>query len=87
MSNPWYVKNIFYGMLQLIDRPPLPPLPLAAQSMRGPTDCSNWAVKDVILCGEYPGNKNDATHMANLMAYCQAGMTILSACKMQITHN
>eukprot|EP00026_Physarum_polycephalum_P008723 Phypoly_transcript_08822.p1 GENE.Phypoly_transcript_08822~~Phypoly_transcript_08822.p1 ORF type:complete len:207 (-),score=21.86 Phypoly_transcript_08822:797-1417(-) len=55
--------------------PVLPPWPLEPQSMRGPTESSNWVIKDVVLCGEYPGNFEDKAHMATLMAYSQAGIT------------
>jgi hypothetical protein len=55
--------------------PPLPPIPLASHAMRGPTESSNWVIKDYVLCGEYPGNKDDSSHMTTLMTYSYVGIT------------
>lgn len=56
--------------------PPLPVFPLTSRLMRGPTESSNWLVKDIVLCGEYPGNKDLKRHMSTLTKYSNAGIPI-----------
>jgi len=55
--------------------PELPSLPLAPLTMQGPTSSSNWVIKGVVLCGEYPGNENHDQHTSNLMAHTSVGVT------------
>jgi len=56
--------------------PALPTLPLEARSMQGPTNGSNWVIQGMVLCGENPSSKDNDTHLSNLMAHVNVGITI-----------
>jgi len=61
-----------------MDIPKLYPLPTYKEGethMRGPTQCSNWVIKGLVLCGEYPGDAKEDRHVGNLMTYAQEGVT------------
>jgi len=55
--------------------PELPSLPLVENSMQGPTDTSNWVVKGLVLCGEYPGKSDDRVHVNTLTTFMRIGIT------------
>ncbi|KAM9968538.1 hypothetical protein ACTFIW_007688 [Dictyostelium discoideum] len=45
--------------------------------MKGPLDTTNWIVKDSILCGEYPGNKDDdILHFKTLSTLLDSGIRV-----------
>ncbi|KAF2073254.1 hypothetical protein CYY_005416 [Polysphondylium violaceum] len=44
--------------------------------MKGPVDTSNWIVKDKIMTGEYPGNKEDHLHISNLSCLLDNGIRV-----------
>lgn len=44
--------------------------------MKGPVDTSNWIVKNKIMTGEYPGNKEDHLHISNLSCLLDNGIRV-----------
>ena len=55
--------------------------------MRGPTDYSNWLVKDQIIVGAYPGSINDEYHERSLTAILNAGVSTFVCLQRELLPN